>query len=46
MICVPPPGVVAKGLLLLLFIAIAGFLGALVFGTLRMRWRPGRSPAR
>jgi hypothetical protein len=39
-------GVVAKGLLFLLFIAIVVFLGALVLGALRMRRRPGRSPAR
>jgi hypothetical protein len=39
-------GVVAKGLLFLLFIAIVVFLGALVFGALRMRRRPGNSPAR
>jgi hypothetical protein len=39
-------GVVAKGLLFLLFIAIVVFLGALVFGALRMRRRPGSSPAR
>jgi hypothetical protein len=34
-------GVVAKGLLLLLFIGIVVFLGALVLGALRMRRRPG-----
>ena len=39
-------GVVAKGLLFLLFIGIVVFLGALVFGALRMRGRPGHSPAR
>jgi hypothetical protein len=39
-------GVVVKGLLFLLFIGIAIFLGALLFGALRMRRRPGRSPAR
>jgi uncharacterized membrane protein YiaA len=39
-------GVVAKGLLFLLIIGIAVFLGALLFGALRMRRRPGRSPAR
>lgn len=39
-------GVVAKGLLFLLFIGIVVFLGALVLGTLRMRRRPGHSPAR
>jgi len=39
-------GVVAKGLLYLLFIGIAVFLGALLLGTLRMRRRPGRRPAR
>jgi hypothetical protein len=38
-------GVVAKGLLFLLFIGIVVFIGALVFGALRMR-RPRRSPAR
>ena len=38
-------GVVAKGLLFLLFIGIVVFLGALLFGALRMR-RPGNSPAR
>jgi hypothetical protein len=35
-------GVVAKGLLYLLFIGIAVFLGALILGALRMRRRPGR----
>ena len=39
-------GAVAKGLLFLLFIGIVVFLGALVFGALRMRRRPGNSPAR
>jgi hypothetical protein len=39
-------GVVAKGLLFLLFIGIVVLLGALVLGALRMRRRPGRSPAR
>lgn len=39
-------GVVAKGLLFLLFIGIVVFIGALVFGALRMRRRPGNSPAR
>jgi hypothetical protein len=39
-------GVVAKGLLFLLFIGIAVFLCALLFGALRMRRRPGNSPAR
>jgi hypothetical protein len=39
-------GVVAKGLLFLLFIGIVVFVGALVFGALRMRRRPGNSPAR
>jgi hypothetical protein len=38
-------GVVAKGLLFLLFIGIVVFIGALAFGALRMR-RPRRSPAR
>jgi hypothetical protein len=39
-------GVVAKGLLYLLFIGIVVFLGALLLGALRMRRRPGRGPAR
>jgi hypothetical protein len=39
-------GVVAKGLLFLLFIGIVVFLGALVLGALRMRQRPGRRSAR
>lgn len=39
-------GVVAKGLLYLLFIGIVVFLGALLLGVLRMRRRLGRRPAR
>jgi len=39
-------GVVAKGLLYLLFIGIVVLLGALLLGALRMRRRPGRHPAR
>ena len=39
-------GVVAKGLLYLLFIGIVVFLGALLLGALRMRRRPGRRAAR
>ncbi len=39
-------GVVVKGLLFLLFIGIAVFLGALLLGVLRMRRRPGKHPAR
>ena len=39
-------GVVAKGLLYLLFIGIAVLLGALVLGALRMRRRSGKHPAR
>ncbi len=39
-------GVVAKGLLYLLFIGIVVLLGALVLGALRMRRRPGRRAAR
>ena len=39
-------GVVVKGLLYLLFIGIVVLLGALVFGALRMRRRPGRRQAR
>ena len=39
-------GVVAKGLLFLLFIGIVVFLGALVLSALRMRRRPGRQQAR
>jgi hypothetical protein len=39
-------GAVGKGLLYLLFIGIAVFLGALVLGALRMRRRPGKPPAR
>src|SRR5437763_1086648 len=35
-------GAVGKGLLYLLFIGIAVFLGALVLGALRMRRRPGQ----
>jgi hypothetical protein len=38
-------GVVAKGLLYLLIIGIAVFLGAILLGALRMR-RPGRRQAR
>jgi len=38
-------GVVAKGLLFLLFIGIVVFLAALVLGAVRMR-RPRRRPAR
>jgi hypothetical protein len=38
-------GVVVKGLLFLLFIGIAVFLGALLLGALRMRRRPGKPPA-
>ena len=38
-------GVVAKGLLFLLFIGIVVFLGALLLGALRMR-RPGRRQTR
>ena len=38
-------GTVAKGLLFLLFIGIVVFLGALLFGALRLR-RSGKSPAR
>ena len=38
-------GVVVKGLLYLLFIGIAVFLGALILGALRIRRRP-RKPAR
>ena len=37
-------GVVAKGLLYLLFIGVVVFLGALVLGALRMRLRPGKHP--
>jgi hypothetical protein len=39
-------GVVAKGLLSLLFIGIVVFLGALVLAALRMRRRPGKDTAR
>jgi hypothetical protein len=39
-------GTVVKGLLFLLFIGIAVFLGALLLGALRMRRRPGKPPAR
>lgn len=39
-------GVVAKGLLYLLIIGIAIFLGALILAALRMRRRPGKDPAR
>ena len=39
-------GVVVKGLLFLLFIGIVVFLGALLLGTLRIRRRPGKPPAR
>jgi hypothetical protein len=39
-------GVVAKGLLYLLFIGIVVLLGALVLGALRMRRRPGKRAAR
>jgi len=39
-------GVVAKGLLYLLFIGIAVFLGAILLGALRMRRRPGSGSAR
>jgi hypothetical protein len=39
-------GVVAKGLLFLLFIGMVVLLGALVLGALRMRRRPGRRSAR
>jgi hypothetical protein len=39
-------GVVAKGLLYLLIIGIAVFLGALILAALRMRRRPGKHPAR
>jgi len=38
-------GVVAKGLLFLLFIGIVVFVGALLLGALRLR-RSGKSPAR
>ena len=39
-------GAVGQGLLYLLFIGIAVFLGALVLGALRMRRRPRKPPAR
>jgi hypothetical protein len=39
-------GVVADGLLYLLIVGIAVFLGALLLAALRMRRRPGRRPAR
>jgi hypothetical protein len=39
-------GVVVKGLIFLLIIGIVVFLGALLLGALRMRRRPGKSPAR
>jgi hypothetical protein len=39
-------GVVVKGLVYLLIIGIAVFLGALLLAALRMRRRPGRHPAR
>jgi hypothetical protein len=39
-------GVVAKGLLFLLFIGIVVLLGALVLAALRMRRRPARRQAR
>jgi hypothetical protein len=39
-------GVVVKGLLYLLIIGIAVFLGALLLAALRMRRRPGKRPAR
>jgi Flp pilus assembly protein TadB len=39
-------GVVAKGLLFLLFIGIVVFLGALLLAGLRMRSRPRKRPAR
>jgi hypothetical protein len=39
-------GVVAKGLLYLLFIGIVVFLAALILAALRMRRRSGRRPAR
>ena len=39
-------GVVAKGLLYLLFIGIVILLGAFVLGALRMRRRPGRRQSR
>jgi hypothetical protein len=39
-------GVVAKGLLYLLFIGIVVFLAALILAALRMRRRPGKRPPR
>jgi hypothetical protein len=39
-------GVVAKGLLFLLMIGIAVFLGALALAAVQMRRRPGKPPAR
>jgi hypothetical protein len=39
-------GVVVKGLLYLLVIGVAIFLGAILLAALRMRRRPGRSQAR
>jgi hypothetical protein len=39
-------GVVAKGLLYLMFIGIVVFLAALIFAALRMRRRRGRRAAR
>ena len=39
-------GVVVKGLVYLLIIGIAVFLGALLLAALWMRRRPGRRPAR
>jgi hypothetical protein len=39
-------GVVVKGLLYLLFIGIAVFLGALLLGALGMRRRPGKRSTR
>ena len=39
-------GVVVKGLLFLLFIGIAVFLGALLLAALRMRRRPGKRSTR
>jgi hypothetical protein len=39
-------GVVVKGLLFLLIIGVAVFLGAILLGALRMRRPPGRRQAR
>jgi hypothetical protein len=39
-------GVAVKGLLYLLFIGIAVFLGALLLGALRIRRRPGKRSTR